>query len=55
MTEKLHLELTELQYDSILYSSFNQQALITICASLPISQFSELRKLAQNLASVFIS
>jgi hypothetical protein len=27
--ENLQLELTELQYDSILHSSFNQEALIT--------------------------
>jgi hypothetical protein len=31
--EKLQLELFELQNDSILHSSFNQEALITIHAS----------------------
>jgi hypothetical protein len=49
----LQLESTELQYDSILHSSFNQEFLIAFYASLPVSQFSELLKLAQNLASVF--
>jgi hypothetical protein len=51
--EKLQSELIELQYDSILYSSFNQEALIMFYASLAVSQFSELRKSAWNLASVF--
>jgi hypothetical protein len=35
--EKLQLELTEVQYDSILHSSFNQEALINFYASLPVS------------------
>jgi len=39
--EKLQLGLIELQYNSIMLISFNQEALITY-ASLPISQFSEL-------------
>jgi hypothetical protein len=47
--EKFQLELI----DSILYNSFNQEALITFYASLPVSWFSELCKLAQNLSSVF--
>jgi hypothetical protein len=51
--EKLQLELIEPQYDSIFHSSFNQEALITFYASLPVSRFSELCKLPQNLASVF--
>jgi len=40
--EKLQLVLNELWYDSILHSSFNQKALITFHASLPVSQLSEL-------------
>jgi hypothetical protein len=40
--EKLQVELTELQYDSILHSSFNQETLIIFYASLPVSQFSKL-------------
>jgi hypothetical protein len=32
--EKLQLELNELQYNSILHSSFNQEALITFFDSL---------------------
>jgi hypothetical protein len=51
--EKLQLELTEWQYDSIFHSSFNQVALLTFYASLPESWFSELHKLTQNMASVF--
>jgi hypothetical protein len=43
--EKLQLELTKLQYDSILHSSFNHEALITSFASLPVSRLSELCKL----------
>jgi hypothetical protein len=35
---------------TIFPSSFNQEALITLYASLPVSQF---RKLTRNLASVF--
>jgi hypothetical protein len=50
--EKLQLELLELQYDSILRSSFNQEALLTFYASLPVSRLSEFRKLARNLANV---
>jgi hypothetical protein len=53
--EKLQLELTELQYDTILCSSFNQEALITFYASLPVSRFSELWKLAQNWQVYFIA
>jgi hypothetical protein len=44
--EKLQIELIELQYDSILHSSFNQEALITFYASLPVSQSSQFHKLA---------
>jgi hypothetical protein len=36
-------ELSELQYDPILCSSFSQKALITFCTSLPLSRFSALR------------
>jgi hypothetical protein len=42
-------------YDPILRSSFNQEALITFYTSLPVSQFSELRKLPRNFVSVFDS
>jgi hypothetical protein len=38
-----------------LHSSFNQEALITFYASLPVSQSSQFHKLAWNLASVFCS
>jgi hypothetical protein len=38
--EKLQLQLTELQYDSILRSSFKQEAWITFYAALPVSWFS---------------
>jgi hypothetical protein len=41
------------QYDSILHSSFNQEALINFYASLPVSWLPELCMLAWNLASVF--
>jgi hypothetical protein len=44
--KKLLLEMIELQYDSILHSSFNQEAVITFDSSLPVSQFSQLHKLA---------
>jgi hypothetical protein len=44
----LQLELTELQYDSILQSSFNQEAFITFASISVLSVPS-----AQNLASVF--
>jgi hypothetical protein len=44
--EKLKLELTELQYDSILPRSFNQEALITFYVVLPVSRFYELRNVA---------
>jgi hypothetical protein len=37
--EKLPLELIQLQYDSIL-RGFNQEALITFYASLPVSRLS---------------
>jgi len=50
---KLKLELIKMQYDSILHNSFNQEALTTFHASLAVSQFSVLYKLAWNLASVF--
>jgi predicted PolB exonuclease-like 3'-5' exonuclease len=53
LQKKLKLELIKLQqHDSTLLSSFNQEALITFYASLPLSRFSDLRKLARNLASV---
>jgi hypothetical protein len=52
-SEKLQPKLIELQYDSVLRSSFNQEALITSYTSLPASWFSVVCKLAQNLASVF--
>jgi hypothetical protein len=42
--EKMQLELIELQCNSILYSNFNQEALITFYASLRISWFFELPK-----------
>jgi hypothetical protein len=48
--EKLQVEMVELQYHSILHSSFKQEASIAVCAPLPVSQFPEL---AQHLASVF--
>jgi hypothetical protein len=51
--EKLQFELIELQYDSFMRNSFNQEALTFLHASLPVSRFSELRKLAHNLASAF--
>jgi hypothetical protein len=41
----LQLELTELQYDSILRSNFNQEVLISFYTSLPVLRFSELRNL----------
>jgi hypothetical protein len=47
------IELTEQQYDSIPHSSFEQEALLTFHASLTVSQFSDLLKLARNLANVF--
>jgi hypothetical protein len=43
---KLKLELIKMQYDSILHNSFNQEALTTFHASLAVSQFSVLYKLA---------
>jgi hypothetical protein len=46
------LELAELQCDSILRDSFNQEYFITFYAPLPVSLFSELRKLERNLVSV---
>jgi hypothetical protein len=49
--EKLQPELTELQYDSILYSSFNQEALITFYDTLPVSQYFQFHKFAQNLVA----
>jgi len=49
--EKSQPEWTELQYNPILCRSFNQETLITFYASLPLSRFSELHKLARNLAS----
>jgi hypothetical protein len=39
-------ELNELQFDSILHSSFRQEVLITLYASLHTSQFSEFSKLS---------
>jgi len=42
-----------MQYDSFLFSSFNQEDLITFYASVPVPRFSELRKLLRNLASAF--
>jgi hypothetical protein len=44
--EKMQLELIELQYDSILCSSFNQEASITLYVSLPVFRFFELCTLA---------
>jgi hypothetical protein len=44
--EKLQLELTELQYDSILCSSLNS---LNQAASLPVSRFSESRFSTMNL------
>jgi hypothetical protein len=48
--EKLQFEVTELQYDTVLRSSFNQEALVTFCASLPVSRFAMLCKLAQYIS-----
>jgi hypothetical protein len=50
--EKLQHDLTEL-HGSVLQSSLKQETLVTFYASLPVSHFSELHKLEQNLASVF--
>jgi hypothetical protein len=47
LPEKLQLELSELQYDSILRSSFNQEALITLYAFLPVYR-SSVRNLAAH-------
>jgi hypothetical protein len=49
--EKLQLELIELQYNSILHSSFNQEASITFYASLPVVSW--LSQFWQNLSNVF--
>jgi hypothetical protein len=53
--EKEQLSLADLQHYSILRCSFSQEALITFCAYLAVLQLSELRKLARNSASVFVS
>jgi len=52
-SEKLQFELIELYYDSILHCSIDLEPLIAFCASLPVSWFSGLYTLAQNLLSVF--
>lgn len=41
----------ELQYVSTLRSGFKEDALITFCANLPVSQYSGLPKFARNLTS----
>jgi hypothetical protein len=51
-SEKLQLEFS---YESILRSSSKQEILIAIYDSLPLSQHSELRKLARNLVIMFSS
>jgi hypothetical protein len=40
--EKLHYELSEMRYESILCSGFSQEALITFYTSLPVFRLSEL-------------
>jgi hypothetical protein len=52
-SKNFQLQLIRLQYDSILHNSSNQETLITFHASLLVPWFSELCKLAWNLASVF--
>jgi hypothetical protein len=44
---------TELLQDSILYSTVHRTATTTLYAPLPVICYSEIHKLAQNMASVF--
>jgi hypothetical protein len=49
--EEMSLELSELQYDSVLCISFSQEVSVTFYASLPVSRFSELCKLTRSMQS----
>jgi hypothetical protein len=53
--EKLQLKLVELRYDSILYSSFKQEASITLYASLPVPQFSLVRTISTKFVKWLVA